>query len=86
MTVDSLCNAIRVFLLHVANNPHELVDKDNGLRLWDVPKDETMKTVMDAFGGTLRITITEIPQQLQPEGGISTTKAEVDNHVNIWHP
>lgn len=83
MTIEKLCRAIGEVLTRIANSPKELVDQENGIQLWAAPEDDETRAVMEAFDGTLCITVRELPQQLQLEGEGPTPKSA---QSNIWHP
>lgn len=77
MTLKQLTEMIRDSLFHIAQNPQEPVDQEKGLQIWGVPADDEMREVLTAFGGTLRISVMELPQQMvstEPVAG------------NLWHP
>lgn len=65
LTVDNLCDAIRHFLRRIAAESDCPVDQVNGLVLCGVPSDDEMRTLMELFGGTIKITVREQPPTLQ---------------------
>lgn len=92
LTVDNLCKAVAHFLQGIAAQPDQPINRERGLVLWGEPADDTMKTLMEVFGGVIRITVREIPpgmteersrmlQELSGAGG-QTAAAPAD----LWHP
>lgn len=84
LTVDNACEAIRHFLRHIATHPEEPVDQHKGLVLFGTPGDDEMRDLMEAFGGTIRITLREAP------AGITDDRLAADllakEAVSVWHP
>lgn len=65
LTVDNLVNALRFFFKQIVENPDAPVDKDKGLVLFGTPGDDDMRSLMEAFGGTIKITVKEMPLAMQ---------------------
>ena len=84
LTVDNLCLAIRHRLRQLADGPGCLpAGKDSTLVLCGTPADDTMKTVMDLLGGTLRIRVSEVPTGLKDE---LVPLSDVAGGINLWKP
>ena len=64
LTLDTLCDAVRHFLRHIAEHPEQPVDRERGLVLYGVPGDDTMTALMEAFGGEIKIAVREMPKEM----------------------
>jgi len=84
MTLASLLDAIQHFLREIARNPEQHVDQEKGLTLWGKPGDDEMRTLLELFGGTLKITVCELPTAMQQIG--SELAPENGSSLNVWHP
>lgn len=62
LTVDNLCEALRFFFRQIVDHPELPVDREQGMLLVGVPGDDTMRELMEAFGGELKITVREMPE------------------------
>lgn len=79
LTLDTLCDAVRHFLRHIAEHPEQPVDRERGLVLYGVPGDDEMVALMEAFGGEIRIVVREMPKEIR----IVPIPAE---SVILWQP
>lgn len=65
LTVDNLCEAIRHFLREIMKDPKQPVDRVKGLVLVGTPGDDEMRTLMELFGGMIKVTVQERPTALE---------------------
>lgn len=84
LTVDNVCEAIRHFLRHIAAHPEEPVDQEKGLILFGTPGNDEMRGLMEAFGGTLRITVREAPAGIADDA--LADDLLVKQGANVWRP
>lgn len=84
LTVDSLCEVIRFYIRNLAAN----VGPGFELRIYGVPADDAMKTVMESLGGTLKIIVQELPAEMKseliPESG--REPCGTGGWVDLWRP
>jgi len=83
LTVDNLCDALRFFLRQIAEHPEQPVDRANGLKLYGVPGDDVMRAVMEAFGGTLKVTVSEMPVAI---GQGFSQELAAGQGAAVWEP
>lgn len=79
LTVDSLCNVLRAFLKHVADDP-ETVEPGFVLTVVGVP-DGTTADVLAALGGVLKIEVRELPAAMRSE-----LVSPTDDGPELWQP
>ena len=82
LTVDKLCDAIRHFFQEIAASDKP-VDREKGITFWGTPADDTMKTIMEQFGGKLKMTVIELPADLQ---FLSVESMDQESGLNLWRP
>lgn len=80
LTLESLCGAIKFFLKQIAEQPEKPVELPHELIIYGVPGDDVMKTLMELFQGTLKITVKELPAAMTPD-----FSSEVEG-LNLWKP
>ena len=81
LTVENLGKAISHFLREIAGRPEVPVKE---LTLWGTPADDGMKTLMERFGGTIRINVCKMPEEMV--GLELYPKAVVGDGSNLWQP
>ena len=81
LTVEKLCDAIRHFFQEIAGSDKP-VDREKGITFWGTPADDTMKTLMEQFGGKLKITVIELPADLQ----FLSVEPSQNEGLNLWRP
>lgn len=85
LTVDNLCDALRFFFRQIVDTPTQPVDPEKGIVLYGTPADDTMKAMMEAFGGCIRITIREMPEAISFARGAGAGE-QGSSPLNLWHP
>ena len=88
LTVDNLCEVIRFHLHNLSVLPDEVATIGPGfeLKLYGVPADDAMKSVMERLGGTLRITISELPTEMVDGLALVNDVAGESSGINLWQP
>ena len=82
LTVDNLCAALRFFFGQIVEHPELPVDPNLGLVLCGVPGDDTMKVLMERYGGEFKITVRELPTAMVP----AFQEAVQGQELNLWKP
>ena len=83
LTLDTLCDAVRHFLRHIAEHPEQSVDRERGLVLNGIPGDDEMVALMEAFGGEIKIAVREMPKELER---IESVQVGFVESLNLWQP
>lgn len=83
LTVDRLCEALRFFFQQILEHPDTPVDREKGMVLFGTPGDDEMRALMEVFGGTIKITVNEMPIAMQQV--FASDIAESQGAV-IWEP
>jgi hypothetical protein len=81
LTFDTLCEAIKHFLAEAVKNSDP--EKAGNLTLWGNP-DETMRTILEARGGKLVITVREMPVGLSESFPQEAVQANAN--ASYWSP
>ena len=82
LTLDTLCDAVRHFLRHIAEHPEQPVDRERGLVLYGVPGDDTMTALMEAFGGEIKVVVREMPKEMKDNFAALGLAEEAG--ANVW--